>query len=68
MVDDVETLAMALQELVAEPERLGPIGQRARQRILEEYVDSAVALRTLAFWGQVVARHKSHQANLTGVR
>jgi glycosyltransferase involved in cell wall biosynthesis len=68
VVDDVETLTMALQELVAEPERLGPIGRRARQRILEEYVDSAVALRTLAFWGQVVARHKSHEANLTEVR
>lgn len=65
VVDDAETLAMALQELVAEPERLVPLSQRARQRILEEYVDSAVAQRTLAYWGEVVARHKSHEGQVT---
>jgi glycosyltransferase involved in cell wall biosynthesis len=65
VVDDAETLALALQELVAEPERLVPLGQRARQRILEEYVDSAIAQRTLAYWGQVLARHKSHEAAAT---
>lgn len=64
VVDDVESLAIALQELVAEPERLAPLAQRARRRILEEYVDSAVAQRTLAYWGQVGARTKGHEAQL----
>ena len=68
VVDDVESLAMALQELMTEPERLRVLGQRARQRVLEEYVDSAVAQRTLAFWGQTLARHKSHEAHLTEAR
>ena len=68
VVDDVESLALALQELMAEPERLRILGQRARQRVLEEYVDSAVAQRTLAFWGQVLARHTSHEAHLTEAR
>jgi glycosyltransferase involved in cell wall biosynthesis len=65
VVDDAESLTLALQELMAEPDRLRVLGQRARQRVLEEYVDSAVAQRTLAFWGQVLARFKSHDAHLT---
>lgn len=68
VVDDVESLALALQELLADPERLRALGQRARQRVLEEYVDSAVAQRTLAFWGQILARHRSHEAHLTEAR
>jgi glycosyltransferase involved in cell wall biosynthesis len=68
VVDDAESLTLALQELMAEPERLRALGQRARQRVLEEYVDSAVAQRTLAFWGQILARHTSHEAHLTEAR
>ncbi len=68
VVEDAESLALALQELLAEPERLRLLGQRARQRVLEEYVDSAVAQRTLAFWGQVLARHTSHETHLTEAR
>ncbi len=68
VVDDAESLALALQELVAEPERLRILGMRSRQRVLEEYVDSAVAQRTLAFWGQILARHTSHDAHLTEAR
>jgi glycosyltransferase involved in cell wall biosynthesis len=58
VVDDVESLQVALQELVAEPGRLAPLAQRARQRILEKYIDSAVAERTLAYWRQVVATQR----------
>jgi glycosyltransferase involved in cell wall biosynthesis len=68
VVDDAESLAAALQALIAEPERLRVLGQRARQRVLEEYVDAAVAQRTLAFWGQILARHTSHAAHLTEAR
>ncbi|HEU5219899.1 MAG TPA: glycosyltransferase family 4 protein, partial [Gemmatimonadales bacterium] len=68
VVDDAESLALALQELMAEPERLRVLGQRSRQRVLEEFVDSAVAQRTLAFWGQVLTRHRSQEGHLTEAR
>ncbi len=55
VVADGDALALALQELLANPERCRVLGRLARQRILEEYVDSAVAERTLAYWKQVVA-------------
>ncbi|HEV8196470.1 MAG TPA: glycosyltransferase [Gemmatimonadales bacterium] len=68
VVDDVESLALALQHLMAEPERLRVLGQLSRQRVLEEYVDSAVAQRTLAFWEQVLARYTRHDTHLTATR
>lgn len=68
VVDDAESLSLALQELLAEPERLVSLGQRARQRILEEYVDSAVAQRTIAYWGQILARHQAQAGRLTEAR
>jgi glycosyltransferase involved in cell wall biosynthesis len=68
VVDDIESLTAALQELLAEPERIRALGERARQRVLEEYVDAAVAQRTLAYWGQILARHKSHAPHLTEAR
>jgi glycosyltransferase involved in cell wall biosynthesis len=55
VVPDTEALALALQELLAEPARAHALGQRARQRVLEEFVDAAVAQRTLAFWEVVLA-------------
>lgn len=68
VVDDVESLTLALQQLIAEPERLRVLAPRARQRVLEEYVDSAVAQRTLAFWGQVLARRTTPDPHLTEAR
>jgi glycosyltransferase involved in cell wall biosynthesis len=56
VVPDVEAMALALQELLADPERARELGQRARQRILEEFSDSAVAERTLGFWREVLGR------------
>lgn len=56
VVNDQEELATALQELLGDPSRVRALGERARQRILEEFVDSAVAERTRAFWDQVLAR------------
>jgi glycosyltransferase involved in cell wall biosynthesis len=56
VVDDQEDLVRSLQELLADPARVRLLGARARQRILEEFVDSAVALKTRAFWEQVLAR------------
>ena len=54
VVPDTDALALALQELIAEPERGRELGQRARRRILEEFSDSPVAERTLLFWREVV--------------
>jgi glycosyltransferase involved in cell wall biosynthesis len=54
VVPDEDTLAMVLQEMVAEPARARVLGQRARQRVLEEFTDSAVAQRTVAFWEEVL--------------
>ncbi|HEX7025444.1 MAG TPA: glycosyltransferase family 4 protein [Gemmatimonadales bacterium] len=55
VVDDPETLADTLQELLADPARVRAVGERARQRILVEFVDAAVAERTRRFWEAVVA-------------
>lgn len=56
VVDDREGMVNTLQELLADPARVRTMGERARRRILEEFVDSAVAQRTLTFWEQVLAR------------
>ena len=56
VVNDQEELVTVLQELLADPARVRALGERARQRILEEFVDSAVASRTKDFWEQVLAR------------
>jgi glycosyltransferase involved in cell wall biosynthesis len=54
VVQDEDALALALQELVAEPARARELGRRARQRILEEFTDAAVARRTVEFWRTVL--------------
>jgi glycosyltransferase involved in cell wall biosynthesis len=54
VVPDTDSMALALQELLAEPERGRELGQRARRRVLEEFSDSAVAERTLLFWREVL--------------
>jgi glycosyltransferase involved in cell wall biosynthesis len=55
VVDDVEALHLALQEMVAEPARCRLLGTRARQRMLDLYLDSSVARRTLDFWLDLLA-------------
>jgi glycosyltransferase involved in cell wall biosynthesis len=56
VVENVEALHLALQEMVAEPERCRVLGARARQRMLDLYVDTSVARRTLDFWLDLLAR------------
>jgi glycosyltransferase involved in cell wall biosynthesis len=55
VVEDVEALHLALQEMVAEPARCRLLGARARQRMLDLYLDSSVARRTLDFWLDLLA-------------
>jgi glycosyltransferase involved in cell wall biosynthesis len=45
-----EELLVALQELVVTPERRIALGQAARRRVLDRFVDAAVARGLDAFW------------------
>lgn len=50
IVDDIESLQRVLQEWVANPAAAHPHGIRARQRVMDRFITSAVAQRTLEFW------------------
>lgn len=50
VVGDIEALELALQSLRAFPEERRRRGAAARQRVLENYIDSALAQKTLALW------------------
>jgi glycosyltransferase involved in cell wall biosynthesis len=56
-VQSDEELLVALQELLVAPERRAALGHAGRRRVLERYVDAAIARETDAFWRQVTARH-----------
>jgi glycosyltransferase involved in cell wall biosynthesis len=56
VVEDVDALHLALQEMVAEPARCRALGTRARQRMLDLYVDASIARRTLDLWLDLLAR------------
>ena len=58
VVTDPENLAETLQQWVAQPDRCRALGDKARQRVLDRYVDRAIALRTLEFWRAVLAHHR----------
>jgi len=53
-VVDEESLGMALQSLLALPEERRARSAAARQRVLENYVDAAIAEQTMALWRQVL--------------
>ncbi|HEV8612773.1 MAG TPA: glycosyltransferase family 4 protein [Gemmatimonadales bacterium] len=53
---DEESLGVALQTLKAYPEERRRLSAAARQRVLENYVDAALAEQTLSLWRVVVAR------------
>jgi glycosyltransferase involved in cell wall biosynthesis len=59
VVSDPGALTELLQRWVAEPARCHALGQRARQRVLERFVDSAIAARTVEFWRAVLARQST---------
>ena len=54
--DDVPALTAALQHLADAPRERTRLGREARLRVMAEYVDNAVARRTLEFWERVLAR------------
>jgi glycosyltransferase involved in cell wall biosynthesis len=51
--DDVPALTEALQELIHSTSRRTAFGQEGRRRVMSEYVDTAIARKTLAFWHTV---------------
>jgi hypothetical protein len=50
-----EDLLVGLQELVADPERRLAMGQAGRKRVLDRFVDAAIARATADFWNTVLA-------------
>ncbi len=52
--DDVESLAATLQELHDRPDLRRELGAAARQRVLAEFVDGAIARRTLQLWRRLL--------------
>lgn len=61
VVDTDEELLVALQELVIAPDRRVALGQAARRRVLEHFVDSAVARTLDGFWRRVLGRDSGGQ-------
>ena len=53
--EDEESLGVALQNLLAYPEERQRLGGAARQRVLENYVDAAIAEQTMMLWRRVLA-------------
>ena len=49
-----EDLLVRLQELVTDRERVTALGEAGRRRILERFVDAAVARATDTFWREVL--------------
>lgn len=56
VTQDAESLGLALQSLLAYPAERRERGAAARQRVLERYVDTALARETLALWRQIARR------------
>jgi len=54
--DDVPALTAALQHLADAPRERIRLGREARHRVMTEYVDNAVARRTLDFWERVLGK------------
>jgi glycosyltransferase involved in cell wall biosynthesis len=59
--DDLAALSRALQGLVADPVMARTIGAAARQRVLEQYGDAAVAERMVELWKRAVGKEASDE-------
>jgi len=53
---DIDALTAALQHLIDSPRERERLGREARQRVMSEYTDDALARKTLEFWERVVGR------------
>jgi glycosyltransferase involved in cell wall biosynthesis len=59
---DEEELLVRLQELVSVPEHRAALGEAARRRVLDRYLDASLARATDAFWREVLARRPAAAA------
>lgn len=59
--DDIPALTAGLQHLADAPRERVRLGREARQRVMTEYVDDAVARRTLEFWESVISAARGGQ-------
>jgi glycosyltransferase involved in cell wall biosynthesis len=62
IVHSDEDLLVALQELLTNPDRRLALGQAGRRRVLERFVDAAIAKATDEFWRAVIGRHSAKPA------
>ena len=53
--DDPDLLGLALERLQKMPDEQARLGAAGRRRVMAEYVDDAIARKTLAFWRRVVS-------------
>jgi glycosyltransferase involved in cell wall biosynthesis len=53
--DNPDTLGLALERLQKMPDEQARLGAAGRRRVMAEYVDDAIARKTLAFWRRVVS-------------
>jgi glycosyltransferase involved in cell wall biosynthesis len=60
--DDPDVLGLALERLQTMPDEQARLGTAGRRRVMSEYVDDAIARRTLAFWRQVTGAAPSEAA------
>lgn len=67
VVRSEEDLLIALQELITSPDRRTALGRAGRQRVLDRYVDRAIARATDSFWRELLARQSSSGSD-TGLR
>jgi glycosyltransferase involved in cell wall biosynthesis len=51
--DDPDRLALSLQRLQAMPDEAAGLGTAGRRRVMTEFVDDAIARKTLAYWRTV---------------
>lgn len=51
-----EELLISLQELLTAPDQRLALGRAGRKRVLDRYVDAAIARSTDAFWREILAR------------
>ena len=62
--ENVPALATALQELYADRAECERLGAAGRRRIMDEFSDSAIAAKTLAFWRQISTCKRLTSGNL----
>jgi glycosyltransferase involved in cell wall biosynthesis len=58
--DDPDVLGLALERLQSMPDEQARLGAAGRRRVMAEYVDDAIARKTLAFWRVVTGSSPAH--------